>query len=388
MRAHLGNVALGVVSLLVTLAALEIAVRLHAGALVSTRHLVLAAQNREAVAHAEHHPLLGWIPRPGYRGKGSDRRWHYEGSNRPGTHADATVTILEDGIRSNGREPPLLPRRIVAAGDSFTFGDNVSDADSWPAHLERTLGVGVANGGVFGYGLDQSVLRAEQLVTLYGSKRLILSFIRSDVYRTMTTMRGTAAKPFFAIENGALALRNVPVPEPLTELDAFRRLFGYSYLADFVMTRAAPQYWLEGPVKRVRGDPHAISCLLVQRLARLDARVLVVGQQSRANEFDHHEVDRVLGCARASGSDTLTLFPAFARLAAAEPERYAGFFEGHLTPEGNAFVAGEIARWIRRTGWLQEAPDDRAGELRGGPATPRGASTEPPRGAARHSQTR
>jgi len=93
------------------------------------------------------------------------------------------------------------------------------------------------------------------------------------------------------------------------------------------MTRAAPQYWLEGPVKRVRGDPHAISCRLMQRLERLDARVLVVAQQSGPNEVEHNEIDHVLGCARASGIDTRSLFPAFADLAATEPERYAGFFE-------------------------------------------------------------
>lgn len=357
MRPHLANVALALASLLFTLGALEIAVRLHAGALDSTRHLVLVSQDREAVAHARHHPQLGWIPRPGYQGKGSVLRWHYDGPTRPGTHADASMTILEEGIRSNGREPPLRPWRVVAAGDSFTFGDRVSDADSWPAHLERTLGVGVANGGVYGYGLDQAVLRAEQLAALYEPELLILSFIRADIFRTMTSLRGKAAKPYFEIENGTLALRNTPVPEPVRELDRFRRLFGYSYLTDLVMGRIAPQYWREGPVKRVSGNPDAISCLLVQRLARLDRSVLIVAQQSRADEIATERVDRVLSCARASGLATLSLFPAFARLASAEPERYARLFENHLTPEGNAFVAARIAEWIRRTGGLQPESD-------------------------------
>jgi len=62
MRAHLGNVAPALASLPVTLAVLEIAVRLHAGALDSTRRPVLAAQKREAEPHAQHHPLLATWP--------------------------------------------------------------------------------------------------------------------------------------------------------------------------------------------------------------------------------------------------------------------------------------------------------------------------------------
>jgi hypothetical protein len=45
-------------------------------------------------------------------------------------------------------------------GDSFTFGDQVSNHETWPACLERKTGTGVANAGVFGYGGAQSVLRA------------------------------------------------------------------------------------------------------------------------------------------------------------------------------------------------------------------------------------
>jgi hypothetical protein len=37
-------------------------------------------------------------------------------------------------------------------GDSFTFGDQVSADETWPACLEATLHRGVDNGGVFGYG--------------------------------------------------------------------------------------------------------------------------------------------------------------------------------------------------------------------------------------------
>ena len=52
---------------------------------------------------------------------------------------------------------------ILAVGDSFTFGDEVNDGQTWPAQLQLLTGRRVLNGGVSGYGFDQIVLRAEQL---------------------------------------------------------------------------------------------------------------------------------------------------------------------------------------------------------------------------------
>ena len=98
---------------------------------------------------------LGYIPMPGYRGT----------ANVWGT----SVTIGEHGVRSNGTKPsPAFDRPLLlAVGDSFVFGDQVSDEETWPALLERALHHRVINGGVFGYGIDQVVIRAEQLMDVY-----------------------------------------------------------------------------------------------------------------------------------------------------------------------------------------------------------------------------
>ena len=52
---------------------------------------------------------------------------------------------------------------LLATGDSFTYGAEAADADTWPARLQGLLHLRVANGGVPGYGLDQIVLRSERL---------------------------------------------------------------------------------------------------------------------------------------------------------------------------------------------------------------------------------
>ena len=90
-------------------------------------------------------------------------------------HMGTQVTILTDGTRSNGPvsrglvdHPPIL-----AVGNSFTFGDEVSDDATWPAQLEAETRRRVVNAGVFGYGLDQTILRAEQLVSVESPPSLL-----------------------------------------------------------------------------------------------------------------------------------------------------------------------------------------------------------------------
>src|ERR1041384_48040 len=102
---------------------------------------------REVGDHATYDPMLGWVPSPGFSTKSFYR-------NRQ-------LSITPDGLRSNGAPGVQLSGRpILAVGDSFTFGDEVADDETWPAHLEKLLQQRVLNGGVFAYGIDQMVLRS------------------------------------------------------------------------------------------------------------------------------------------------------------------------------------------------------------------------------------
>jgi hypothetical protein len=93
--------------------------------------------------------LLGYVPREGFSASINALGWHGD-----------KLTIRKDGFRSNGSEPPPLPAEVLVVGDSFTFGEQVSDNETWPACLERKLGRGVDNGGVGGYGTAQALRRA------------------------------------------------------------------------------------------------------------------------------------------------------------------------------------------------------------------------------------
>ena len=91
---------------------------------------------------------------------GNIRRPHFSYCNPIHTFC---ISTGDYGTRCNGNTPPPVERPLtLAVGDSFVFGDDVGDADSWPAILERLTGRRVINGGVPAFGLDQTVLRSEQ----------------------------------------------------------------------------------------------------------------------------------------------------------------------------------------------------------------------------------
>ncbi|MBW2420339.1 MAG: hypothetical protein JRH19_17495 [Deltaproteobacteria bacterium] len=367
LRYYAPRVLAALASILFTFALLELAARFRVGAVGSREHLVLAARKSwTKLEFNQHHSRLGWMPRPGVQAKGRDLRWRTkEGPVVPGTNEDADVNILDYGIRSNGQPVPSARHpRVLAVGDSFTFGDQVSDHQTWPAQLEVSLGVRVLNGGVYAYGIDQAVLRAELLAPIHRPQLVVLSFIPGDILRATVSVRNNAAKPYFEIERGRLILRNDPVPAPAQGLDPFRRIFGYSYLVDGIMNRMRPDYWQAGPRTRAHDRGAEVACLLMERLAKLgreqDLQVLVVAQQPRVNQFDSAMSDRLLGCARSAGLATLSLYPALQALADRLPERYAGFYFGHMTEAGNRFVAQKIAKRIRRRRLLAPAPGEPA----------------------------
>jgi hypothetical protein len=128
---------------------------------------------------------------------------------------ETTVTILKDGTRSNGSgEVRDAMDPILAVGDSFTFGEQVSDWETWPAQLEKLSGRRVINDGVSGYGIDQAFLRAQRLLSRYRFSTVIFSFIPDDIRCCQMSVEFGGAKPYFDFKAGRLTLENVPAPPP------------------------------------------------------------------------------------------------------------------------------------------------------------------------------
>ena len=146
--------------------------------------------------------LLGYVPREGFSAT----------INAPGW-INRKVTIRKDGFRSNGSGPPPLPADVLVVGDSYTFGDQVSDDETWPACLERKLGRGVDNGGVNGYGTAQALRRASlKLAEKQYSTVVLSTVIAGDFERDRLSYRTGFPKPAVIHTNGGIGWSTVPDP--------------------------------------------------------------------------------------------------------------------------------------------------------------------------------
>ena len=340
---------LAALSSLATLGVAECALRVRAGDLFGRPYPGGDIRMVGSRYPGAHDARLGWVPEPG---------------EHPHNAWNTQVTITPAGTRSNGAPPPP-GRPVVAVGDSFTFGDEVNDADTWPAQLERTLGVPVVNGGVFGYGLDQITLRAEDLLDGAGASALVVNIVPNDVLRCEYAYR-YAWKPWFEVRDGALVLEGVPVPDPSRAPPseaAPRRWLRASFLADLVFRRLDPEDWLLPDSLRVHRRGVEVGALLMDRLSALARRheiplLFAVTWYPRAVPA---AAVPIIARARALGVDVLELEPLVKVQLRSGAARVGDLYRihaepgqplevGHMTARGNALVAAAVAERLRALG--------------------------------------
>jgi lysophospholipase L1-like esterase len=159
-------IAVSLLSLLATLAALEVAFRL-AGVSVGTVQI-----NRATVRRTDN-PRLRFELRPG-----------------SAVSAEVEYRVNAEGLRGRETtiEKPAGVRRVAVLGDSIAFGYWVAEEDAFPRQLEAMLGtagaggpVEVLNFGVPGYNLDQEVeaLRAKALA--FSPDLVVVAFCLNDL---------------------------------------------------------------------------------------------------------------------------------------------------------------------------------------------------------------
>ena len=280
-----------------------------------------------------HDSLLGHVPNPGFSTSGFGNSFH---------------TIDADGLRSVGERPASRDGLILAVGDSFTYGDEVRDEETWPAQLQRISGRPVLNGGVTGYGFDQIVLRAEQLTALHRPSTVIVSFIAADIWRTEMRRLWWRNKPWFAIEDNQLVLKGVPVPDRTTGLPFHVRRAVERILVDspYILQRLSGYHLRALPARQ--GLP--VSERLVERLAglRLEHRVNIVVMAQYAHIFwiDKATARRQRRTTRAildrAAACSLATLDSFQRLAA-EPRPLEFYGSAHFNARGNSMIASLLA---------------------------------------------
>lgn len=108
----------------------------------------------------------------------------------PGEY-DARATTNSQRFRSHREYSRIIPpgtKRIVAIGDSFTFGTGVSDNETYPAKLEALLNrsgnqltVEVLNSGIHGTGTGNQVLWYDRWVRQFDPDLVILALFANDL---------------------------------------------------------------------------------------------------------------------------------------------------------------------------------------------------------------
>lgn len=297
-------------------------------------------------------PDLGYIPEPSY--SSSANPWGVQ------------VTTDDLGLRTTQTPPAIAPETVavLTVGDSFTFGGEVSDSETWPARLSEMLAAPVANAGVFSYGLDQSVLRAERLAPALSPWAIVVAFKYEDILRTELVQRAGVEKPYFELVEGQLQLRNSPPQKfhpRIAQLGVLRTVAGYSYLADVAMRGFGfTDWWYAGGLTEVRAhqDGGSVACLLMRRLRALEeatgARVLVVAQYvaraftdptSPATQSELAGSRQLLDCAETQGLATIDTYDAWAETAARNQSAFLSsmFLRSHMSPAGNQAVADAVA---------------------------------------------
>ena len=152
------------------------------------------------------------------------------------------------GVQEFAYEKPAGVRRIVVLGDSFTFGEEVGDDETFSHHLQSLIrGSEVLNLGIHGYGHDQMLVYLKEEGLRYRPDIVILGFMPDDMERNVLSFRDYA-KPHFRVREGRLEPTTGPIPRPEETLAAepFRSKF-----AD-LLTMARSRYeWRSGRTQAI-----------------------------------------------------------------------------------------------------------------------------------------
>jgi GDSL-like lipase/acylhydrolase family protein len=184
-----------------------------------------------------YHPTRGWTLKPGLN--------HYPMAR------GKTLTTNSKGIR-NAAEVPYGRRsqgeRILVLGDSFTFGEDVSDDETYSDALGRLLPEAeVLNFGVHGYGLDQMLLYLREEGVRYRPDWVILGYVDEDLYRGLLGFRDYAKPRFRLDKDSSLQLEGVPVlpPEHFLAWESY-----YPRTLDLAQVLYQAQRWRDGANRR------------------------------------------------------------------------------------------------------------------------------------------
>jgi hypothetical protein len=311
--------------------------------------------------HTRYDPELGWVSRPNL--------------SLPDLYGPG-IGLHTNSRGFRGRRETAgaagAARRLVCSGDSFTLGWGVGDEQSW-CHLLSAPGTGVetVNMGQGGYGVDQAFLWYRRDARDLEHHLHLFAFIGGDIRRMRTDSFLGFGKPYLALENGKIELRNVPVPRlPYRFPRAFTALRRLDQLRSVALLRGWSARLLPPPRAPVRRDqlPLLLDAVFeeLRELNRRKGSVLVLVYLPTLMDLattTHDEMrEKLRDDLSARGFRFLDLTAGLRALSAAAAHRL--FLPGtslgrHYSAEGHRFVAErmqeELGALIARAPRVDEA---------------------------------
>jgi hypothetical protein len=313
-------------------------------------------------------PELGWAPAAGARSP------------------DGRETSNSAGARGQREYAPVAPEgvvRLLCAGDSFTYGSEVADGETWEAQLEAlSPRFEALNFGVGGYGTDQALLRLRRELGRWSPQVAVMGILVENIGRNVNRYRPLyfpssstpGVKPRFVLAGGELVL----VPQPFAERaevaravadgSVIARLAEHEYWREpdpgwlrhsllarlFLGWRAYSRRQAESLWAEPEGEPAQVTLALLSAFQREALAsgvpyclVLVFPRQKELDQLVERgskSWQTLLDGLAVRGVPCIDLAD---ELAPAYAARRKGFFvRGHLSPRANGLVAARVARWL------------------------------------------
>ena len=296
---------------------------------------------------------LGWAGKPNIHipdmyGRGRDVRLNSQGFR----HDYEINQAVEQG-----------KVRFICTGDSFTFGQGVSNGQEWCSILaEIDSQIEPINMGQPGYGIDQAYLHYMRDATTLDHSVHLFAFIGADVERIQHRAHHGYGKPIIRIGDEGLRTENVPVPQFRPWLSRNIRSIAKELRLFELLKRGVLQSRrgdAGGPVPQAVGDVGStIFSILSQRHDNGSTVLVLIYLPVEAEYFDDSKWHAWANAeAGRQGLLFVDLFPELQRL----PEDTVGTYfiqrgpnSGHYSPTGNRWAAETIYNKLR------ELPEIRA----------------------------
>jgi len=173
-------------------------------------------ENKLFYSFDTYHPTRGWTLKPNLKDISVFKNKNLS-SNSKGVR----------GKKEYSYSKPDGTIRILLIGDSYSFGEEVSDTETFAYYLEQSLdNVEVINLSIHGYGHDQMLLYLKEEGIKYHPDIIMLGYIEDDKTRNTLSFRDYA-KPRFQIKGTKLVLSNraIASPEDMLKKEKWRSRF-------------------------------------------------------------------------------------------------------------------------------------------------------------------